>query len=227
MTRLCSLILCAALGLVACGSNTSSTGNGGNTGNGGSSGNGGSTASTKSALDVVPGDNTVSGWKVDSESNKNANPEPMTATTAKEVQDLIDGGGNPYFIAPYAPKLFVWQNYINSTLTAPKDAHVALYVLQMPSADQASGIYAAVLQTSEYDRKKGTPDDWKPPSPTVGDESRIQDDGSHWWINFHKGVFYVEIKLDPSTGPAPDYTPSDPNTEKEAVRFAQAVADKI
>ena len=97
----------------------------------------------------------------------------------------------------------------------------------MPSADQASGLYTAVLPLSEYARKAGTSEDWKPTTPTVGDASRIEDDGSHWWINFHKGVFYVEIKLDPSTGPAPDYTPSDPDTKIEAVRFAQAVADKM
>jgi hypothetical protein len=97
----------------------------------------------------------------------------------------------------------------------------------MPSVDQASGLYTAVLPLSEYARKANTPDDWKPTTPAVGEASRIQDDGSHWWINFHKGVFYVEIKLDPSAGPAPDYTPGNADTKAEAVKFAKAVADRM
>jgi len=242
MTRLYSLTLCAALGLVACGSNTSSgvSGTGGSSvsGTGGSSvsGTGGSSvsgtggsSSTKSALDIMPVDNTVSGWTIDREADKNANAAPMTGTTKAEVEAWIDGAATPFFLAPSTPQMFAWQNYLNPTLPAaqPDGASISMYVLQMPSVDQASGLYTSVLPLSEYSRKAGTPDDWKPTTPTLGDASRIEDDGSHWWINFRKGVFYVEIKLDPSTGPAPDYTPSDPDTKKEAVRFAQAVADRM
>jgi hypothetical protein len=61
----------------------------------------------------------------------------------------------------------------------------------------------------------------------VGAESRIEDTGSAWWVNFHQGAFYVEVVLSPSTGPAPDYAPGNPATKAEAIRFAQAVASAI
>lgn len=241
MIRSLSLVLCTAVGLVGCGSNTSSvidpgtggSGTGGSgtggSGTGGSGGTGGSSSSAKTALDITPGDNTVSGWKIDRESNRNANGAPMTGATKKDVEGLIDGAATPFFIDPATPTLFLWQNYLNATLPAaqPDGAAISMYILQMPSAEQAKGLYKAVLSLSEYDRKKGTDDDWTATSPAVGTESRIQDTGSTWWINFYQGVFYVEIVLSPSTGPAPNYTPKDPDTKAEAVRFAKAVADKI
>jgi hypothetical protein len=48
--------------------------------------------------------------------------------------------------------------------------------------------------------------------------------GDTWWINFCKGVYYVEVALKPSYGPAPAYTQDDPNLESAAFAFAQAVA---
>lgn len=209
MTRFGSLICCATLGagLAACG-------------------DGGTSA--KSAIDVAPVDNTVSGWTIDREHNKNADGSPMTGATKEGAEGLIDGAANPFYLDPYTPKLFLWQLYVNTTLpAAPDGAHVDLYILEMPSAEQASGLYTSLLQYSEYARKLGTPDDWKPTSPPMGTSSRIQDTASSWWVNFHKGVFYVEVILNPSTGPAPDYTPSDPDLKQEALRFAQGVADRM
>jgi hypothetical protein len=48
-----------------------------------------------------------------------------------------------------------------------------------------------------------------------------------WWINFHQDVLYVEVRLDPSYGPAPDYVPGNPATKAEALRFVRAVASRI
>jgi hypothetical protein len=214
MTRLCSLTLCAglAVGVLSCGSN-------------------GSTETSKGALDIVPADSAVSGWKIDLSANKNANGAPMTATSKAQAIGLIDGGAEPFFppSSPSTPKVFVQQNYTNSTLAAaqPDGAKVLLYVLEMASADDAKGLYSAVLSLSDYKRKQGTEDDWKATDTVVGDESRIEDTGSTWWINFRKGVFYVEVVLTPSTGPEPDYTPHDVDTKKEAMRFAQAVLAKM
>jgi len=155
----------------------------------------------------------------------------MSATTEQEATALIDGGAAPFYKAPYTPKLFLWQNYINSTLPAappPKGASLMVYILQMPSVEQASGLYTAVLQGSEYSRKSGTPDDWQDPiTPPLGADSRIQDTGTQWWINFHQDVFYVEVMLAPSFGPAPDYTIGDPDLKQEVIRFAQAIASKM
>jgi hypothetical protein len=214
MTRFGSLVLCASLcsGLCACGSNTSST------------------ETSKNPLDLVPIDNAVSGWTVDQEHSKTPGTRAMTAGDKAEAVSLIDGGAEPFYKAPFTPKMFVWQNYINSTLPhapPPMGAAIVLYVLEMPTADQASGLYASLLEESEYSGQKGTPDDWQPTSPLLGTESRIEDTRTAWWINFHQGTFYVEVMLSPSYGPAPDYTISDPELKAEALRFAQAVAAKM
>jgi hypothetical protein len=207
MNRLSLLIVCMTLGAgpLACSS----------------SGGGGTTA--KGPLDLVPASNAVSGWSVDVSRNKNGNETPMTATDLKSVTGLIDGGAESYFVDDYAPKLFVWQNYKNSSLSAaPDGAMVDLRVVEYPSAEQAAGLYTAVLPLGDYARRE-----WEPTSPTMGTASRIQDTGGQWWINFHQGVFYIEVVLDPSTGPAPDFLPGNADLKAEAMRFAQAVAGKM
>jgi hypothetical protein len=203
MTRLVSLIFCATFGtgLVACGSNS---------------------PASKTALDFVPVDKTVSGWTVNQALSKEPGSRAMTATTEKQAVDLIDGGGAPFFMSPFTPKLFLWQNYVNKTLpAAPDGAHVSLYVVEMPSADQASSLYTALLTQGDYARKSGTEDDWQTTSPLLGTQSRIQDTSTTWWINFQQDVFYVEVVLDPSTGPAPDFTPRNADLKQEALRFAK------
>lgn len=242
MTRFGLLVLLATLSLgpVSCGSSTSESengGTGGNSGSGGSSGGSGgdsSSSSTQNPLDLIPVDNTVSGWTIDTASNMGGSAKPMTGSTKEEGGQLIDGGIEPFYSDGFTPKLFIWQNYKNGSLPdAPVDkdnplgAAISLYVFQMPSADQASGMYRNLLKYSEYTRKSGTDDDWKDTSPAIGGGSRIQDSGADWWINFYKGTYYVEVKLTPSNGPAPDFTPGNENLKKEAMRFAQALASKL
>jgi hypothetical protein len=186
------------------------------------------TGSSKNILDLVPRANTVSGWTVDPQGPTTSGVRAATATSKTETEALIDGAAAAFYTAPYSPKVFAWQNYVNATLPAmPEGAHLSLYILQMPSTAQATGIYTALLQSQEYARQTGAPNDWQVPSPPVGTESRIEDTGSAWWINFHKDVFYVEVRLDPSYGPAPDYTPGWSVTKAEAIRFALAVASQI
>jgi hypothetical protein len=55
----------------------------------------------------------------------------------------------------------------------------------------------------------------------------MTDTGDHWWINFYKGNFYVEVNLFTSQGPAPDYTTGLQSTKAAAIAFAQAIAAKI
>jgi hypothetical protein len=102
-----------------------------------------------------------------------------------------------------------------------------LYILQMPCADQASGLYQAVLNESEYSGQAGTINDWQPTSPTLGAESRIENTVTAWWINFHQGAFYVEVFLSPSYGPPPKYVINNLDLKQEAVRFAQAISSAI
>lgn len=253
MTRLGSLGLCVTLGsaLLACGSNsTGNGGTGGNSGNtggnttagggksGGAGGNtaggGGSSSSSKNPVDLAPIDNTVSGWTVDRSANKDhpGSLDPMTATTKEGASNVEDGAGSLFWEIPndtapaYTPKVFLVQYYVNSSLASAPPAEggatVKLYILEMPSADQASGLYTGLLPKSRYSRKA-----WDPTTPLLGTESRIQDTNTDWFINFYKGVFYVEVLLTPSTGPQPDYTPGNAETKQEAIRFAQAIANKI
>jgi hypothetical protein len=215
MARLGSLIFCAILsaGLLACGGSSS-------------------TPTSKSALDLVPRDNTVSGWTVDPNNGKTAGKVAATATTEQGVVDLVDGTAEEFFADPFTPKMFAWQNYVNPTLIppnstdnyAPDGATANLYILEMPSADQASGLYASLVGLPLYARKP-----WQDPTtPPVGTGSRIQNSGTDWWINFYKGNFYVELKVTPSQGPPPDYLPTDlESTKTEAFRFAQAMAGQI
>ena len=210
MTRSGLLAFCATLsaGLLACG--------------------GGGSTTPKNPLDLVPLDNEVSGWTVDQAHSKAPNARAMTGATEKQVEDLIDGGAEDFFQEPNIPTLFLWQNYLNSTLAAaPDGAMVKLYILELPSADQAKGLYTQILTRPNYQRKTGMPDDWAPTTPTVGEESRIQDTGAQWWVNFHKAVFYVEVLMEPSVGPPPDYATGNADTKQEAMRFAQAIASRI
>jgi hypothetical protein len=208
MTRFGSLTLCAILsaGLLACSS-------------------GGDGPTSKGAVDLVPRDNTVSGWTVDPSNDKTAGKVAATATTVEDVVALIDGTAEDFFAAPFTPKMFAWQNYVNSTVAdAPDGATANLYILEMPSADQASGLYASVVTLPLYARRQ-----WQDPTtPPVGTGSRIQNSGTDWWINFYKGNFYIELKVTPSQGPPPDYLPADlESTKTEAYRFAQAIAGRI
>ncbi len=195
----------------------------------GCGGGGGDGESGKALLDVVPRANDVSGWTLNPDNKKTASVVAATATTELETEGLIDGAAADFFADPYAPKGFAWQNYVNASVAdAPDGATVTLHVLEMPSAEQAAGLYASLRSASLYNRKAGTPEDWQDPtSPAVGSGSRIQDTGDTWWINFHKANFYVEVSLYPSAGPAPDFTPGNANTKAEAFRFAEAVAGRI
>jgi hypothetical protein len=217
MFRISSLIVCATLstGLLACGSNATND------------------SSAKNPLEFVPLDNQVSGWLVDSSTTKSGSARAATASSLDEAVGLIDGGAAPFYKAPYSPKMFVWQNFANSTLPAappPKGASLMLYILQMPSEDQARGLYADLRSTggTDYSRLQGTAQDWQDPTtPPLGTDSRIEDTGAQWWVNFYKGVYYAEVMLFPSYGPAPDYVTSQPDLKKETLRFAEAVASKM
>ena len=217
MTRVGSLISCAVLGaaLLGCGSNAST---GGATG----------------ALDLVPKDNAVPGWKIDNSNAKLVNGT-ATATTQADTESLIDGASAEFFAAPNTPVLFVWQDYLNTTISTadtstgapnqffPKGATLTLYVIQMPNASQASGLYTSLVKGNLYSGKTWT----DPSDPKVGDGSRIADTGDHWWINFYKGNYYVEVSLGPSYSPPPDYTPGNTANRAAAFTFATAVAGKI
>jgi hypothetical protein len=212
MTRFGSIVLCGALAAAFVGCSSSSD----------------TTKPPKDPTDLVPRDQTVSGWTIDRTNSKTGGKVAATAVGEIETESLIDGGCENYYQDPYMPKMFLWQNYVNATLaSAPDGATVKLYVFEMPSEEQAKGIFTAILQRPNYAGRTGMPNDWQATAPAVGSESRVQDTGSQWWVNFHSGVFYVEVLLGPSYGPPPDYPEADTDNRQEAVRFAQGVASKI
>jgi predicted small lipoprotein YifL len=217
MTRLESLVSCAAIALsvslAGCGSNGSST----------TPQDDAATAAT--ALSAVPKANEVPGWTIDPSNDKTSGVVAATSTTEKGVEAFIDGAAADFFNG-FTPVLFAWQNYVNTTLPVsdvPNGATLALYVLQMPDAAQASGLYTSLASASLYVGKT-----WVDPSaPVIGLRSRMTDTGDHWWINFYKGNFYVEVNLFTSQGPAPDYKQGLESTKTAAIAFAQAIAAKI
>jgi hypothetical protein len=215
MTRLGSLVLCAGFGLgvalVGCGSSTSSG---------------------PSVLDLVPRDNTVSGWTVDpSDTNLAKGKVAATATTQDEATTglSLDGASEPFYKG-FAPVIFAMQNYVNTSMNAPDGYNLKLFIVQMTSADQAASLYATVITDSLY-----TANTWQDPtSPLVGTGSRITDTGNDWWINFYKGVYYVQVLMSHgfvmangvpeivNGAPVPDA-----QSQPAAMAFAQAVAAKM
>jgi hypothetical protein len=177
-------------------------------------------------LAVFPRAGTVAGWTIDPTSSVTKGQVAAIARTQTEAESLIDGAAADFFAAPFTPVAFGWQNYANSTLPGapgPNFAKVSLYILQMPEAAQASGRYASLLATPLYGAWTWS----EPGAPLLGTDSRIADTGDSWWINFYKGDFYVEVRLSPSYGPPPDYTPGNASTRAAAMTFTQAVASKL
>jgi hypothetical protein len=223
MTRFASRILCAALGvgLLACGSN----------------GSDGATGGAKDILEVFPRGGDVSGWTIDPNSSKTKDVVAKTATDQLATEALIDGASADFFADPFKPVVFGLQAYLNTTLaSAPDDGSgvkLKLYVLQMPTAAQASSLYASLMTASLYSpwSEAGLSGDGRwidPSSPVVGDHSRVVDAGDTWWINFYKGAYYAEIWLTPSYGPkSTEYAQHDASLRAAAFAFAQAVAAKM
>lgn len=211
MTRFGSLILCATLGaagvaLSACGSNGSSD---------------------SALLGLFPRGGEIAGWSIDQTSAKTKGVVAATGTDEASTEALIDGASADFFKSPSTPVMFGVQNYVNTTLAnAPADGtgvKIKLYILQMPSPAQASGLYTSLSSATLY-----SPYTWTDPSsPVVGDHSRVTNATDTWWINFYKGVYYGEVWLTPSYGPAPDYTPGDAQAEAAAFAFANAVVAKM
>jgi hypothetical protein len=184
--------------------------------------------------DLFPRSGTVSGWTVDPESWAKDLPA-ATASTEAETEALIDGASQSFYTPPSTPQMFGVQYYRNKTVPdAPADgAAVTLFILKMPSASQAIGLYSALRSTNLYsawnDTTAADPNSvWKDPSvPVVGDRCRIVNAGDTWWINFCKGVYYVEVRLTPSYGLPPDYQLNDANLKAAAFTFAASVANRL
>jgi hypothetical protein len=180
-----------------------------------------------SILQVVPRNNDIPGWTIDPNSPATAGQIAAVATNQTEAENLIDGAAEVFFAGPTKPKTFAWQNYVSPQppRTGVGDSSsLMLFIFEMPSAEQAVSLYLSLMQASPYAGGLG----WtEPTSPPIGVRSRIADTGTEWWICFCKGSYYVEVRMTPSYGPAPDYVPSDPAQKKAAMDFAIALASRI
>ncbi len=241
MTRFRSLILSAILGasLVACGSSSddgaggagggSAGGAGGSVGGAGGSVGGAGGTTEKAILDLVLKDNELPGWTANPANAKTRGKLAVTATDQATTEGYIDGAAADFFKAPLTPVMFAWQSYINTTLPSapvapdPLGVKVELYILQMPDAGQATSLYTSLLSAKLY--AKWT---WTDPSSLTGvDQSRVTNAGDTYKFNFTKGVYYVEVNLSPSYGPAPDYLENDQTLMQAAFDFAAAIAAKM
>jgi len=227
MTRLGSLVFCAVsvMGIAfhGCGGGSSGGGAGGSGAGGtvsaggalGTGGAGSGLGGTGVVAAIVPVDNAVTGWVLDPSEPKVAGKVAAIATTQTAAVDLIDGGADPFYGASFAPTVFAWQNYMNSTVNPPDGYTLILYVLQMPSVAQATALYDSLVDGTHSLYSTNT---WTDAS--VGDKARITNSGTDWWINFRKGTYYSQVRL--------TYAEKTDLAGKQAtIDFALAVAAKM
>jgi hypothetical protein len=205
--------------MLGCGSSTPSGGTGG-TGGGGASG-------TSVIEATIPKDDANgTGWKVDqTSSNVAAGKVAGIATSLDQASNstpgslALDGSADPFY-ANSTPTYLALQNYVNTKLNLagdPPGYSLKLLVLQMAGASEATALYASLVDGTHSLYTSNT---WTDPSPAIGDASRITNSGTDWWVNFRKGVFYVEVRL--------TYAEStDVAGKTAAVAFAKSVADKM
>jgi hypothetical protein len=222
MARFGSLLLCATLtlgaALLSCGGG-SDGGSGGSAGGGGSGGGGGAgVGGTEAVLNIMPADGAITGWTRDPTEPKVANKVAAVATSLQGAVDLVDGGADPFWSSIFAPNVFAWQNYMNTTVNQPDGYTLKLYVLQMPSAAQASALYDSLVDGTHSLYTASNV--WADTSPMIGDKGRIANTLTDWWINFRKGVYYCEIRLTYSES-------SDSVGKQQTLDFATAVAAKM
>lgn len=219
MTRFGTLIFCATLGvsaaLLSCGgggdNGTGGTGGGG-TGGGGSTGLGGIDA----VRAIMPASNEVKDWVMDTSDTAMANG-PATATTMKGAVDLVDGGADSWWSSTFTPNVFGWQNYKNAVVNPPDGYTLKVYVLQMPSAAQATALHEAMMDGAHqlYTNPSVT---WEDAS--VGDKARLANTLTDWWMNFRKGAYYCEMRLNYSEK-------TDLVGKQQTIDFAKALAAKM
>ena len=182
-----TILVGAMFAVVGCGSSgtdTPSNGTGGTTvATGGTTVGGGSTA--KTINDVVPKANDIPGWNLDSTNPKTAGKVAAFGKTKDEAEALIDGSAAAFFKAPYNSVL-AWQNYTNSN-----GYSVDLHIWQVTSSTLATALYAELA----VDYPLYSNNTWSAVAG-LGDEARITNTGTTWWINFRKGDYIVEVSLD-------------------------------
>lgn len=158
---------------------------------------GGSSSSIES---LVPRSNDIPEWTVDPSQKLTASLVAAIGKDKDQAEALIDGSAAAFFTDPFTAVL-AWQNYIKNGVYT-----VDLHLWEMPTATQAKDIYS-VLVTKYPLYSVNT---WTPLSG-LGDEGRICNTGTTWWINVYKGKYCIEINLNklPSGSEESDTTGRD------------------
>ena len=190
----------APFGCGSSGSDTPSTGTGGTTmGTGGTTVGPGGTAA-KTIEDLIPKANDIPGWNLDSTNPKTAGKLAAFGKTKSEAESLIDGSAAAFFTAPYTSVL-AWQNYTNAN-----GYSVDLRFWQMPSVALATSLFTELAANHPL-YKNNT---WTALTG-LGDEARLTNTGTTWWINLRKDAYITEITVDkpPSGSEESDTTGRD------------------
>jgi hypothetical protein len=130
---------------------------------------------TCSATSLLPADNTVSDYKKDT---------PQIATTAKELNDLIDGGSEKFSDNKFV--CMAWVKYTSTTASSSVD--VKLFDQTDAAAVQA--VYGIVGTT------------YTDISPVIGDAAKESVLVSSYAAVMRKGKYIAQIEAKPKTAQA-------------------------
>lgn len=182
-------------------------------------GSGGGSPTVGDALPVagianlVPKSNEISQWTIDPSQRLTASVPAATASHAVEAEALIDGSAAAFFTQPFTANL-AWQNYIKQGVYT-----VDLHLWEMPTAAQAKDIYSVLVnQYPLYLNNTWTPING------LGDEARICNTGTTWWINTYKGKYFVEVNLNKLPNGSEE---SDTTGREEVKAFATELMQRL
>jgi hypothetical protein len=127
----------------------------------------------RDAVDLVPGDNEISGWTRDA--------ALKVCETGAQLLALIDGEGQAYIDNGFAKSAF--QSY--SGTVGGNVVSLELRVFDMTDTTHAAAVYAAVTTGSE------TP--WTGDNPGVA--ARIEQSLFAYKVDYHEDRFYVWVTI--------------------------------
>ena len=150
---------------------------------------------------LFPANDAVGSWVEDITPPKTAGID--TALSDSAVIGMVNGDADPFVSRGFVA--FARQFYMDGTYT------LEFRVWQMISKAEAKDVYAGLLtEVSQYDLT------WT--ALALGEEGRVGNTGSTWWINTHKNAYHVE---------ASSITPNDAAGQTAALNLVKAALTKI
>ncbi len=166
-------------------------------------GDGGSSSSLDS---FFPADNEVAGWTANP-----AGSAPQVALTPDDAEALVDGDIAPFEAAPSPFTAFAMQNYINA------DGYTNDFrIWEVADAAGCASMYDYLVVNASTFSSKTWVDE------AIGAMGRSANSAAFTWFNACAGKYFLESKVYPPGGGAPDATSHD-----DGLAFILAVAAKI